>query len=117
MTILTSIFSKLPILKILFTCSESDDECAKCHGSYNDGQEWLCCLLCHPWYQSYYQIILIDYINRLSYLLITFIYRVKIPSISFKIFHKNTELWLDFFYFIRISIKPLNSFVGRKIKI
>ena len=52
MTILKSIFSKLPNMKILFTCSgmearmkslvessESDDECAKWQGSNNDGEE------------------------------------------------------------------------------
>ena len=30
--------------------SESDDECAKCQGSYNGGEEWLCCTSCHQWY-------------------------------------------------------------------
>ena len=68
MTIIISIFSKLSMMKILFTCSgmgarmklcvtmlklvESDDECAKSHVSYSDGEEWLCCSLCH---QSYHE--------------------------------------------------------------
>ena len=32
--------------------SESDDECAKCHGSYIEGEEWLCCPVSHQWYQE-----------------------------------------------------------------
>ena len=52
MVILKSIFSKMSITKILFTCSgtgvrmkssaetsESDDERAKYQGSYNEGEE------------------------------------------------------------------------------
>ena len=31
---------------------ESDDECVKCQGSYNEGEEWLCCPLCHQWYHE-----------------------------------------------------------------
>ena len=32
--------------------SESDDECVKCQGSYNEGEEWLCCLVCYQWYHE-----------------------------------------------------------------
>ena len=65
MAILKSISSKKPITKILFTCSgmgarikssvetsETDDECAKCQGSYNEGEELLCCPVCPPWYHE-----------------------------------------------------------------
>ena len=62
MAILTSIFSKLVIMMILFRCSglggdkrmicghvetSESDECAKCQGSCNEGEEWLCCPVCH----------------------------------------------------------------------
>ena len=65
MVILKSIFSKMPITKFLFTCSamgarmkssvetsESDDECAKCQGSYNEGEEWLYCPVCRQCYHE-----------------------------------------------------------------
>ena len=65
MAILKSIFSKMPLMMILFTCSgmraiicghfetrESDDEYAKCQGSCNEGEEWLCCPVCHQWYHE-----------------------------------------------------------------
>ena len=60
----TSIFSKLVIMRILFRCSglggdkgiicghvetSESDECAKCQGSCNEGEEWLCCPVCHQW--------------------------------------------------------------------
>ena len=32
--------------------SESDAECAKSQRSYNEGEEWLCCPLCHQWYHE-----------------------------------------------------------------
>ena len=32
--------------------SESDDECAECQGSYSEGEEWLCCPVCHQWYHQ-----------------------------------------------------------------
>ena len=63
MMVLKSIFPKMSIMKILFTCSgigeeneiicehvetsESDDECAKYQRSYSEGEEWLCCTVCH----------------------------------------------------------------------
>ena len=68
MVILTSSFSKSPMMKIHFTCGgmgarmkssvamlkpwESDDEFGKCQESYNEGEEWLCCLACHQWYHQ-----------------------------------------------------------------
>ena len=54
--------------------SESHDECAKCHRSYNEGEEWLCCPVCHQWYHEdcffflsnlSHLSLLPDYINRL----------------------------------------------------
>ena len=55
----------MSITKILSTCSvmgvrmrssveasESDDECAKCQGNYNEGEEWLCCPVCCQWYHE-----------------------------------------------------------------
>ena len=47
-------------MKFLFTCSdigpvetsESDDERAKYQESYNEGEEWLCCPVCHQWYHE-----------------------------------------------------------------
>ena len=27
-------------------------ECAKCKESYNEGEEWLCCPVCHQWYHE-----------------------------------------------------------------
>ena len=32
--------------------SKNDDKCAKCHGSCNEGEEWLCCPACHQWYHE-----------------------------------------------------------------
>ena len=32
-----------------FETSESDDEYAKCQGSYNESEEWLCCPVGHRW--------------------------------------------------------------------
>ena len=32
--------------------SESDDECVKCQGSYNEGEEWLCCPVCYQLYHE-----------------------------------------------------------------
>ena len=32
--------------------SESEDECAKYHGSYIQSEEWLCCPVCHQWYHE-----------------------------------------------------------------
>ena len=29
--------------------SKSDDECAKCQNSYNDGEKWFCCPARHQW--------------------------------------------------------------------
>ena len=31
--------------------SKSDDECAKCQESCNEGEEWICYPVCHQWYQ------------------------------------------------------------------
>ena len=31
---------------------ESDDECAWCQGSYNEGEEWLCSPVYHQWYHA-----------------------------------------------------------------
>ena len=70
--------------------NESDDEYAKCQGSYSQGEEWLCCPVCHQWYHedcffmsnlSHFASLL-NYINRLYYLLMHLIYMVKIPCIS-----------------------------------
>ena len=61
----------------------NDDECAKCQGSYDKGEERLCCPVCHKWYHKhcflwviylipfYYLIILLDYNNRSYYPMIT----------------------------------------------
>ena len=32
--------------------SESDDECAKFQGNYDEGEEWLCYPVCHQWYHE-----------------------------------------------------------------
>ena len=53
--------------------SESGDECAKCQGSCNKVEEWLCCPVCHQWYHEgcflmsnlSHLILSLDYINRL----------------------------------------------------
>ena len=53
--------------------SKSDDKCAKYQGSYNEGEEWLCCPVCHQWYHEdcffmsnlSHFILLLNYINRL----------------------------------------------------
>ena len=95
MTILISIFFKIPDNEDPFQVqwyggeneivyghvetSESDDECVKCHGSYNESEEWLCCYICHQWYHEEtvfmrnlsHTVIFLDYINRLGYLLVT----------------------------------------------
>ena len=47
MIILTSIFSKFPMMKIFLTYNQTDDECTKYQGTYNEGEEWLCCPVCH----------------------------------------------------------------------
>ena len=32
--------------------NDTDDECAKCQGSYNEGEERLCCPACYQWYHN-----------------------------------------------------------------
>ena len=39
-------------IKSCVETSETDDECAKCQGSYNEGEEWLRCPVCPPWYHE-----------------------------------------------------------------
>ena len=37
------------IIRGHFETSESDDKWAKCQGSHNEDEEWLCCLVYHQW--------------------------------------------------------------------
>ena len=80
----------MPIMKILFICSgmgarmkssvktsESDDKCAKCQGSYNEDEVVTLSSMssmapCRLLFMSNLShSVLLDYINRLYYLLIT----------------------------------------------
>ena len=48
MMIITSNFFKISDDEDFFlTFNQTDDECAKCQGSYNQVEEWLCCPVCH----------------------------------------------------------------------